>query len=189
MVFKEMSIRVTYNSPLILTYSLISAVVLLISIYITNLIPLLGLSGNFNWSSPMNYVNLFSYAIVHDNSSFSHFISNFTIILLIGPALEEKYGVKKLLVMMLVTAVITGLLNVLIFRGGIIGASGIALMMIILSSFTNYSKGDLPMTFIIICIFFMGTEVLSSFTDDNISQFAHIMGGISGALFGFYYKK
>ncbi|MCM8527190.1 MAG: rhomboid family intramembrane serine protease, partial [Lentisphaeraceae bacterium] len=149
-----MSIKIKYNSPLILTYSLLSAVILLVSIYVVNLIPYLGLSGRFNWSSPQHYFNLVSYAMVHDNSSFRHFVSNFTIILLIGPALEEKYGAGRLLTMMLVTAVVTGLLNILIFRGGIIGASGIALMMIILSSFTNYSKGDLPLTFVIICIFF-----------------------------------
>ena len=186
-----MSLRITYNSPLILTFSLVSAFILLFSMYVKNLEVMLGLGtdGSFSFTSIKDYMNLFTYTMMHDTSSFRHFISNFTIILLIGPALEEKYGAKNLLTMMLVTAIVTGLLNILIFKGAIIGASGVALMMIILSSFTNYSKGDLPLTFIIICIFFLGSEVINSFNDDNISQFAHIAGGISGAIFGFYYKK
>ena len=190
-----MSVKITYNSPVILTFSIISALVLFTSIYIVDLTPYLSLPGRFNWASPLNYLNLITYTMVHatslipGQSNFGHFIGNFTIILLIGPVLEEKYGAKNLIKMMLVTAVVTGLLNALISNSGIIGSSGLALMMIILSSFTNYRKGDLPLTFIIICIFFLGNEVIGSFQDDNISQFAHIAGGIIGSVFGFTYNK
>jgi len=122
-------------------------------------------------------------------NNFSHFIGNFTIILLIGPALEEKYGGKKLLLMMIVTALVTGIIHTITSSHGIIGASGLVLMMIILASFTNYRKGDLPLTFIIISIFFLGNEISNSFNNDNISQFAHIMGGSIGAAFGFYHNR
>ena len=38
---------------------------------------------------------------------------------------------------------------------------------------------------ILIAILFLGKEVWQSLQADNISQFAHIAGGICGSLFGF----
>ena len=189
-----MKFRVTYNSPVILSFTFICLGVVLFSAYIEDLNKYLALPGNFPWGQPQAYLRFLSYTCAHayrglGGINFSHFIGNFTIILLIGPSLEEKYGGKQLLLMMAVTAVVTGLLHTLLSNNGIIGASGLALMMIILASFTNYRKGDLPMTFIIISIFFLGNEVSNSFNDDNISQFAHIVGGCIGALFGFRYNK
>ncbi|NQZ55975.1 MAG: rhomboid family intramembrane serine protease [Lentisphaeraceae bacterium] len=189
-----MKLKITYNSPVILTFTLVSLGVLLCNTYLYDLGPLLSLPGNFPWHSPQTYFRFISYTCVHANSNhlgqadFGHFIGNFTLILLIGPILEEKYGAKKLLLMMVMTAVITGALNCVISDVGIIGASGLAFMMILLGSFTNYRKGDLPLTVIIIAIFFMGNEIIGSFANDNISQFAHIMGGAIGAIFGFYTK-
>lgn len=190
-----MSLKITYNSPVILTFSLICAGVLLTSIYIKDLIPYLALNGRFEWSSFSAYLNLFTYPFVHatsiipGQSDFSHFLGNFTILLLIGPVVEEKYGAEKLVLMMVVTTVATGILSVVFTNDVILGSSGLAFMMIILGSFTNYKKGDLPLTFIIICIFFLGNEVIGSFRKDNISQLGHIAGGIIGAVFGFRYSR
>ena len=190
-----MSVKITYNSPVILTFSLICAGVLLCSIYIKDLTPYLALSGRFDWAAASNYLNLFTYPLAHatsmipGQSDFGHFLGNFTILLLIGPVVEEKYGAKRLIVMMLVASVATGFINVMFTNSTILGSSGLAFMMIILGSFTNYSKGDLPLTFIIICIFFLGNEVIGSFQKDNVSQLGHIAGGIIGAVFGFRYSK
>ena len=190
-----MSLKITYNSPVVLTFSLICAGVLITSIYLQDLTAYLALDGRFDWASASGYLNLFTYPFVHATSSipgqsdFGHFLGNFTILLLIGPVVEEKYGAKRLILMMAVTSVATGLISIIFTNDVILGASGLAFMMIILGSFTNYSKGDLPMTFIIICIFFLGSEVIGSFQKDNISQFGHIAGGIIGAVFGFRYSR
>jgi len=58
-------------------------------------------------------------------------------------------------------------------------------MMILLSSFTNFSKGEIPLTFILVLILYMGVQILESLRADNISQFAHIVGGLCGSFFGF----
>lgn len=189
-----MAVKVTYNSPVILTFTIVSFLIMMLSLSVKDLTPLLALEGNFNWASA-DYYRLITYTCVHAfrdfkfQTDFTHFISNFTIILLIGPVLEEKFGSKKLLLMMAFTAVVTGLLNVIFFTNGIIGASGVALMMVILGSFTNYKKGDLPLTFIFISLLFMGNELVSSFSSQQISHFAHVMGGITGGIFGFRYAK
>jgi len=187
--------KITYNSPVILSFSLACAGILLTSIYIKDLSPYLSLHGRFDWGSVGDYLNLFTYPFMHATSSipgqsdFGHFMGNFTIILLIGPVVEEKYGAKRLIMMMAITAVATGLISVIFTNNIILGSSGLAFMMIILGSFTNYSKGDLPLTFIIICVFFLGNEIIGSFQKDNISQFGHIAGGIIGAVFGFRYSR
>jgi rhomboid protease GluP len=58
-------------------------------------------------------------------------------------------------------------------------------MLILLSSFTNIRAGEIPLTFILIVVLFLTKEVTTAFAQDNISQFAHIIGGICGSFFGF----
>jgi len=139
-------------------------------------------------TDPVTYFRFVSHAIGHAN--WPHLVGNFTLILLIGPILEEKYGSQDIFIMMLVTALITGVLQFFFFQTGLLGASGIVFMLIILSSFSNYQAGTIPLTFIIIAILFMGQEIVSALgAEDGVSQFAHIMGGICGGLFGFSLEK
>ncbi|MBA7616491.1 hypothetical protein ES703_23787 [subsurface metagenome] len=58
-------------------------------------------------------------------------------------------------------------------------------MLILLSSFTNIRAGEIPLTFILVVLLFLAKEIITAFTQDNISQFAHIIGGICGSIFGF----
>jgi membrane associated rhomboid family serine protease len=120
------------------------------------------------------------------HSGWSHLVSNFSSILLIGPILEENYGSAALFVMIVITALITGVLNILFFATGLRGASGIVFMMILLASFTNFNKGEIPLTFILVLVIYLGREVFESFSSNNISEFAHIVGGFCGSLFGFF---
>jgi rhomboid protease GluP len=189
-----MGVKMTYNSPVILTFTLVSFLVVLVSIYVRDLNIYLASPGDFKWASIQDYINLITYVFAHETSGlmgskFAHFMANFTIILLIGPSVEEKFGAKRLLIMMLLTAVVTAILNAILFGDNIVGASGLALMLIILGSFTNYKKGEIPITFVVICIFFLGNEIIGAFSDDRISQFAHIAGGVSGGFFGFYFNR
>ncbi len=119
------------------------------------------------------------------HASWTHLLGNFTLILLIGPMAEEKYGSGALLLMMFTTALVTGLLNVLLLDTGLYGASGIAFMLILLTSITNIRAGEIPLTFVLVILLFMVKEVFAAFQTDNISEFAHILGGICGAFFGF----
>jgi membrane associated rhomboid family serine protease len=182
-------IRIRYNSPVILTFALLSAVVLLIDqltggVFIRTfftLPPSLAGSSIFGW------LRMFTYVIGHAN--WTHLISNFSFILLIGPVLEEKYGSLPLLLMMLVTALATALLNLLIVRTGLYGASGIVFMLILLSSFTNIRQGEIPITFILIIALYVVREFINALAPDTVSQLAHIAGGIIGGLFGFVFAR
>ncbi|MBN1699736.1 MAG: rhomboid family intramembrane serine protease [Spirochaetales bacterium] len=133
----------------------------------------------------LDVLKLFTHAIGH--ASWPHLLGNFTFILLIGPILEERYGSGLLVLMMLVTAFSTGVLNVLFFPTGLLGASGIVFMFILLTSFTNVRRGEIPITFILVVLLFVGQEVYRAIAEqNNVSEFAHIIGGFFGALFGFF---
>ena len=103
--------------------------------------------------------------------------------------MEEKYGSKKILLMMLLTAIITANLQILLFSSGLLGASGIVFMFIVLVSFADARKGSIPLTFILVVLFFIGQEVLHSMQDNQVSEYAHIMGGIMGGIFGMVFNE
>jgi membrane associated rhomboid family serine protease len=92
--------------------------------------------------------------------------------------------------MILVTALVTGLVNIISSPHYLLGASGIVFMLIILASIVNIRGGSIPLTFILVAIIFIGKEVSDGLLKpDNVSQLTHIVGGLVGAVFGFRIKK
>ena len=66
------------------------------------------------------------------------------------------------------------------------GASGIVFMFILLSSISNAKAKEIPLTFILIACLYVGKEIITAATaTDNVSHFAHIIGGVCGGVFGF----
>ncbi len=178
-------LKPSYNSPVILTFALAACVIMAAD----------NLSGGrltprffatypgFDFASPAFYFRLVSHALGHKN--WAHLTANFSVILLVGPMVEEKYGSGPLIKMMLITALVTGILNAAFLSTGLLGASGLAFMLILLSSFANHREGEIPLTFVLVVILFLAKEAVQAFAQDDISQFAHIIGGISGSLFGY----
>lgn len=142
-----------------------------------------------SFRSPLTYVRLFTHTLGHMN--WNHFVGNMTYILLLGPMLEEKYSSRTLIEVMGVTAVITALINHVFFPSiALCGASGVVFAFIIMSSFTTFKKGEIPFTFILVFVFFIGQQVIQGiFMVDNISNMGHIVGGIVGGLCGYILNK
>ena len=102
--------------------------------------------------------------------------------------IEEKYGTVNLLIMMLITAGVTGLINSIFSNKKILGASGIVFMLIVLSSFVNLQAGKIPITLILIFIFYIVNEILEGlFKNDKVSHLGHLLGAVCGFIFGFYW--
>jgi membrane associated rhomboid family serine protease len=184
-----MKLRIRYNSPVVLTFALLCAVVLIIDqisggVFIRAFFLL---PPDFNAGSFLSWLRLVTYVIGHQ--SWTHLISNFSFILLIGPVLEEKYGSLPLLAMMIVTALATAVLNILLVHTGLYGASGIVFMLVLLSSFTNIRQHEIPITFILIVALYLVREFVNALNPDTVSQLAHIAGGVIGGAFGFLFSK
>ena len=179
--------KIRYNAPVTLTFALAAALILAADQFtghtlILRFFTVPGRTG-FTWAYLPSYPRLISHILGH--AGWAHLLGNFSIILLVGPILEEKYGSVPLLVMILTTALVTGVINVVFLSTGLLGASGVAFMMILLAPFTNTKSGDIPLTFILIVILYLTKQVAGSFQNNSIAEFAHIAGGICGSLFGF----
>lgn len=182
-------VRIRYNAPVTLTLALLSAAVLgydqifgstIVTSYFTAP-PYFGTGGALTW------VRLFTHVVGH--ASWAHLVSNFAFILLIGPVLEEKFGSGIVLLMTLITAGVTGALNALVVHAGLLGASGIAFMLILLSSFTNIRSGQIPLTFLLVVALYLVREFVAALAPDSVSQLSHIAGGLCGGLFGFIFAR
>lgn len=184
-----MALKIQYNAPVTLSFSLICIFIyILCSAFPSLSIHIFSLRPYWDASNPVDYISLFTYTMGHAN--IEHLTGNMSMFLLIAPMMEEKYGSKNIAIMMAVTALITAILQLVFFSTGLIGASGILFMFIILTSFADAKKGSIPLTFILVLVFFLGREVSNAFlSTDNVSQYAHIIGGIFGAIFGFVLGK
>ena len=179
---------IKYNSVVILSFFFISLLALILK-YVTHNYSNTLLFSSYRSSifNPLTYIRLFTHILGH--SSWSHFMNNFLYILLIGPMVEEKYGSRNLLIMIGITSFITGMLNSIFTKKRILGASGIVFMLIILSSFVNVKEG-IPLTLILICLFYVADEIIKMIIrKDNVSHMGHLIGAICGFIFGFLIFK
>jgi membrane associated rhomboid family serine protease len=181
--------RITYNSPVILSFTFVCIVVQILSDLTGDFVAsaFFTVGSSMSFFNPLDYLRLFSHPIGH--GGWAHLFGNFSLILLLGPLIEEKYGSITLLIMMLLTAFCTSILNITLLTTGLRGASGIVFMLILLSSITNMRSGKIPLTFILVVVIYLGQEFANTLKADNISQFAHIIGGVCGSIFGFTYQK
>ncbi len=179
--------KITFNSPVILSFSLLCAGVYLLNHQLHLFSDYFVLVPEWNFSSGTWYFRLFSNALGHSNSD--HLIGNLAFILLLGPIIEEKYGSKNTLIMLITTALICSVIHLLFSKYMLLGASGIVFMLILLTSLVNFRSKEIPLTFILIVIVYIGKEVMGATTNDNIAHSTHIVGGVVGAVFGFMLNK
>jgi GlpG protein len=101
--------------------------------------------------------------------------------------LEEKYGSARIMQVILITAAVTGVVNYILFWNvALCGASGVVFAFILLTSFTSFKNGEIPLTFILVAIVFIGQQVYEGlFLQDDISNLSHILGGVVGAVVGY----
>ena len=182
--------KLQYNSPVVLTFSLLSFIVLIFGIITggksTSLLFCVYRSSLLD---PLTYVRFFTHVLGH--SSYSHYIGNILLILVAGPPLEEKYGSATLVMAIVFTAFVSGLVQFILFPNtALLGASGIVFMMIVMLSFSGMKAGKIPITLILVFVFYLGGEIVDGLSaKDNISQLTHIVGGICGAIMGFALAK
>ena len=71
-----------------------------------------------------------------------------------------------------------------------LGASGIVFAMILLASITTSKDRTIPLSFILVAVLYIGQQIYQGlFTQNNVSQMAHIVGGIVGSVLGFVMNR
>ncbi|MFC4804102.1 rhomboid family intramembrane serine protease [Filifactor villosus] len=178
--------KVDFNSPVILGFTALCTLALILQAFTggwtTDMFFSVYRSSLF---SPFTYIRFLGHIFGH--ADWSHYIGNMMLILIIGPLLEEKYGTYNIAVVIFITALITGLVNYILFpRVQLLGASGVVFAFILLSSFTRIREGKIPLTFILVGVIYLGQQVLEGILiQDNISNITHIVGGMTGAYLGY----
>ena len=183
-------LKITVNSPVVLCFVFLSFLVMAAgAVTAGKSTALIFSTWRSSRTNPMTYVRLLTHVLGH--SSWNHYIGNMGYILLLGPALEEKYGSGRILAIIVITALITGAVNNLFFPGtALCGASGVVFAFILLTSFTGFREGELPLTFILVAVIFLGQQVYEGiFLEDNIANLAHITGGLIGSAAGYVLNK
>ena len=183
-------IRFSFNSPVVLGFTMICFTALLLN-WLTR-----GWANNAVFSvyhssllSPFTYIRMIGHIFGHAN--WEHFIGNIMLILVVGPLLEEKYGSSNLLFVILATALVTGIVNYVFFpHVQLLGASGVVFAFILLSPFTGVKEGTVPVTLVLVALIYIGGQVYDGlFLKDNVANLTHILGGLVGAGLGYVMHK
>lgn len=187
---KRKKLIVSFNSPVILGFSLACLVALLLGALTGGATDRLIFSVyRSSWINPLTYLRFLGHVLGH--AEWQHFIGNITMILVIGPLLEEKYGSADILFVIVVTAIVTGLVNFIFFpHMQLMGASGVVFAFILLASLTSIKDGQIPLTFILVAVIYIGGQIYDGlFVQDNVSNLTHIIGGIVGSGLGIAMNK
>ena len=183
-------IKITFNAPVVLGFAVICFIATLLN-YLTNgkSNQMIFMTYHSSLMSPLTYLRLFTH--VFGNDGWQHFIGNIAYILLLGPMLEEKHGPMKIIEVIAVTALVTGVINYVFFwNTALCGASGVVFAFILMASFTSFREGEIPITFILVAAIYLGQQVYDGVVlDDNISNMVHVVGGIVGGILGLSLNK
>ncbi len=183
-------VKISFNSPVVLWFSVISLAALIIGAITQGASTRLLFSVyRSSLENPLTYVRFIGHVFGHAN--WSHFIGNIMLLLVVGPMLEEKYGSSNILFVILATALVTGIVNFIFFpHVQLLGASGVVFAFILLSSFTSIREGTIPITFILVALIYIGGEIYDGvFVKDNVANLTHIIGGGVGSGLGYVMTK
>lgn len=183
-------IKIVNNAPLTLGF-----IAACLTVTITGMLTggkstsLLFMTYRSSFLDPLTYLRMFTHVLGHRD--LGHFAGNAMYLLLIGPMLEEKYRSGTLLKVIVITAVVTALVNMILFPNtALCGASGVVFAFILMASFTRFRSGEIPITFLLIAVFYIGQQIIQGIAaTDNISNMAHIIGGVIGAIAGYEFNK
>ena len=183
-------LRLSFNAPATLSFVALCAAAFLIDL-------LTGGAANravFSvyrppLSDPLTYVRCVTHVLGH--ASWDHLLGNMMYILILGPMIEEKYGTANTVIIIAVTAAVTGIINMVFFPNvGLLGASGVVFAFILISSITVREDRTIPVTFILVAVVYLGQQVYQGiFVNDDVSQITHIAGGAVGSVLGFLLSK
>ena len=183
-------ITLQYNAPVTLTFALLSLLALALG-ELTDGWTTQNLFSfyKYSFSDYLTYPRFLLHVL--GNTSLTTCTGNIIILLVVGPAAEERFGSAKVLFAVLLTAIATALIIWFLFPDSVLmGASGVLFKMKVLASFASMRGGAIPITLILVLILYLGSEVIQALTGSaGLQELTHIAGGVVGVLLGFVFSK
>lgn len=192
MARKKINLKLTYDAPVTLTFSLICIGIYLIDTFLcksylaTNILSSPTTATGelpFLFTDFLSYPRLFLY--IFSSKSISLLLANLIFILLLGPMMEERYGSIVIGIMIFVSALFAGVLNACFCKESLQGTAPIVFMMIFLSLFMAFSKRKFPLSFIVVFGTFIAFEFIQHGASGFVGVIVNIAGGLCGSLFAF----
>lgn len=178
----------SYHSMVTISYFLICFIVFVLNVLFKDKVTRFLKIRRGSIFNPMNYIRLVTSGFCH--ADFQHFRNNFIFILLLGPILEEKYGSLLFLEMILITTVASSIFHLLFYDSSAIGSSDLVYMMVVLCGIVCSFDGKIPITFVLLFLFFVFEEIVKMFfhkKNDQVGHDGHVIGAICGIVFGYFW--
>lgn len=192
MAKKKFKFNFVFDSPVTISFSLLSVLLFVLNcLAIKGTLDVKILSSPTTSAGPIpfmatqisSYLRLFLYAFGSQN--FVGLLSNLLFLLMLGPVMEERYGSLVIGIMMAVSVLFSGVLNTCFCETSLQGCMPIIFMMIFLNSFMSFSKKKIPVSFLVIFVFYIAREVFGKTFSEIVGLIICITGGLCGSLFAF----
>ena len=193
----NLNIKVAYDAPVTLSFVIVCTIIFLLNLLLAKsgkaegLQSLLASPTNqggvlpFIPSSPVSYLRLLFYIFGAGGKAVSASVmfTNLILIMLLGPAMEERYGSVIIGIMIFVSALFSGVLNACFCETSLVGAVPLVSMMIFLNAFMSFSKKKFPLSFGVVMVLFIVLQSVSGL--GAVKIIICIAGGLCGSLFAF----
>lgn len=192
MAKKKFKLNIAFDAPVTLTFTLVCII-----LFILNTLAFKGdltaklfasptvVTGEHGFlpGSLLSYFRLFFY--VFGITNFSTLITQLLFVLLMGPAMEERYGSIVIGIMIGVSTLFSGVLNACFCNQSLIGTLPVVFMLIFLNSFMSFSKKKIPLSFLAVFVLFILREIFEKNPNGIVGIIICIAGGLCGSLFAF----
>ena len=203
----KLNLKISYDAPVTLSFVIICAILFILN----NFVIKNGLLENFLASpttqggalpfmvkEPLSYLRLLLYIFGAGNggagvlnagagiagvATGAVLLTNLILIMLLGPAMEERYGSVIIGIMIFVSGLFAGVLNACFCVTSLVGAVPVVCMMIFLNAFMSFSKKTFPLSFAAVIVLFVFLEIFNG--AGAVKIVICIAGGLCGSLFAF----
>ena len=189
---KKLKLKFEYDSPVMLTFAFLTLIIFILDTFAfkgklkdTWLFTPTAAGGAFpfSFSDFPSILRLFIHVFGYDEASV--LICNLIFILLLGPAMEERYGSVIIGIMIFVSALFSGVLNACFCQNAVCGAEPVVFMLILLWTMMQLSRSKISASAIAVIALFVTMLVFRKNPNGLVGLIVTIAGGLCGSLFAF----
>ena len=186
----KFNLKFSFDAPVTLSFVIISVILFILN----NVVIKSGALGSilaspttqagalpFIVKQPLSYLRLLVY--IFGAANVNDFMTCILMLLILGPAMEERYGSVIIGIMIFVSALFAGVLKACFCVDSLVGPVPVICMMIFLTAFMSFSNKTVPITFLLTILFFGYLAVTSGL--GAVRLITCIAGGLCGSLFAF----
>lgn len=192
MAKKKLKLKFVYDAPVTITFALLALVIFILDTFVFKgsfsgqwlLTPTVAEGFlPFSFSDFPSIVRLFLHVFGYTDPAV--LICNLIFILLLGPAMEERYGSVIIGIMIFVAALFSGVLSACFCKVPACGAEPVVFMLVLLCTMMHLSRSKVSASSLAVIALFIGMLVLRKNLNGVVGVVIVVAGGLCGSLFAF----